>query len=232
MNDQSELLERYLTLLRQNPNAEPPPELDADLAAFARQMLQTPPSSNALRTRVWQRAIERQAHPNGSTPHADYFDKETYPMQSLSIPKQRNMAISWPLLAVAFTVCVIAVWFFIQPPKSNSLTPANVQDATATFIPSATVPPTLTSTPFADSQVTPTPTPFGEATAAPMIEITPAHANSADGTIEGHLSGANPDAVYHFVTTGAGVIAMTISTNNLEKVNLESSVFHASSNGG
>jgi len=76
MNDQSQLLERYLSLLRENPNAEPPPELDASLATFARQMMQTPAASAAQRSRIWQRALESQAHPNGTAPNDDRYGPE------------------------------------------------------------------------------------------------------------------------------------------------------------
>src|SRR4051812_4643845 len=107
MNDQSQLLEHYLKMLRENPNAEPPPELDTSLANFARQMTQTPPANNALRARIWQQAVESQAHLNGAAPKDDYFEKETHPMQAIAIPKRRNTVISWPLLAVIAAVCVV-----------------------------------------------------------------------------------------------------------------------------
>src|SRR5689334_7798903 len=146
MNDQSQLLERYLTMLRENPNAEPPPELDASLAQFARQMIQIPPATNALRARVWQPAIESQFHLNGSTPKHDYFDKEIHPMQTILIPKRRNTLISWPLLAVTAAICVIAIWFFLQPQKSNVLSPANLQTIQPTETATAIASPTFTMT--------------------------------------------------------------------------------------
>src|SRR4051812_8399567 len=111
MNDQTVLLERYLSMLRENPQAEPPPELDASLAAFARQMLQSLAATNATRSRIWREVIENQPHANGKVPKHDYFVKEIYPMQTISIPKRQNLAVSWPLLTVMAAVCVIAILF-------------------------------------------------------------------------------------------------------------------------
>lgn len=252
MNDQSQLLERYLTMLRENPNAEPPSELDAALAQFARQMSQTPPASNALRARVWQKAIESQAYPNGTAPKHDYFDKEIHPMQTILIPKRRSALISWPLLAVTAAVCVMAIWFFLQPPKSNVLSPANLQTIQPTETATAIASPTFTMTASATATLTITPsftatsTPIGESLggtiqipptyetppAPHIIEITPASFGSVDGTITDQLTGENPVNGYHFVTTGDGVVAVSLSTNNLALLSLGSTVVHAGDEGG
>ncbi len=252
MNDQSQLLERYLAMLRENPNAEPPPELDTALATFARQMIQTPPASNALRARVWQQALESQAHPNGAAPKHDYFEKETYPMQTISIPKRRNATVGWSLLAVIAAVCAIVVWFFIQPPKSSVLSPANLQTLSATetwtitpsftITASATATETLTITPSFTATLTPhalggpieiIPTYLTPpAIDAPIIEITPAAFGSIEGTIVDQLTGTNPASLYHFVAAGDGVVVISLSTKDLALVNLKSSVVHADNNGG
>ncbi len=253
MNDQSQLLERYLTMLRENPQAEPPPELDASLANFASQMMQTPPASNALRARVWQKAVDSQAHPNGAEPKHDYFEKEIHPMQNFSIPKRRNAIISWPLLAVMAAVCVVGIWFLSRPPKTYVFAPANLQTIQPTE--TATASPTFTLTPSATATLTITPSFTATSTLtpdrylggpiqlsptyltppaidAPIIEITPAPFGGADGTIVDQLTGEKPVMVYHFVTTGDGVVAVSLSTNNLALVGLGSSVTHAGENGG
>jgi hypothetical protein len=69
MNDQTQLLELYLLALRSDPNAPPPPDLDPELAQFARQLMRGSrpvKAEAAVRARVWQRALaSAQRSPNG-----------------------------------------------------------------------------------------------------------------------------------------------------------------------
>lgn len=55
-----ELIDQYIDALRQNPNAAPPPGLDADTAAFVRSLTlsqQAEKPADSVRDRVWHKAL-------------------------------------------------------------------------------------------------------------------------------------------------------------------------------
>ncbi len=349
MNEQSELLEQFLQRLRDDSQALPPDGLDPALADFARRMLHTPKPDAALRTRIWEQAMQAQAQPyqNGRVQEPVYTDKEDEFMVIKPETTRRN-TWAWTVL-VAAAACVIGVIFIMRFPSPNVFTSISLQNA-ATLTPSVTVTPsptitpsltvtpsltitpsltvtpsatlmadpmmqfpTFTSTPFVNASMgayeytiqagdtlgyiiarfgysdlsvgsggivdqvmslnniqdpnvlpatgmvllipvqTPTPTaPTADEavymTATVLVEqvtaqaqvianvqpiqIVPGHANTDDGLSTGTLSGSNPVMSYQFTAETEGVVVLTIASSQLELVNLEHTVIHASMSGG
>lgn len=64
------LIDQYMDALRQNPKATPPPGLDAETAAFVRNLVlsqQTKKPSESVRDRVWHKALNLAEQPDSAT---------------------------------------------------------------------------------------------------------------------------------------------------------------------
>lgn len=170
MNDerQAQLLEGYLLALRADAGAPPPPGLDPDLAAFARELASTaaPTPDAATRERVWQRALEAAdtgcARINGHHRTTRYQEKTTM-IATQHAPVAPKSAQPLTLIAALAVVALAALLLFARPPAEPDDMPALLsnneqQEATPTPAVSPTFVPT--STPFPMESIVPTATPL------------------------------------------------------------------------
>ncbi len=168
MTPPHDLLEQYLRALRQNPNAQPPPELAHDLAAFARQLVHTsarPPQG--ARSRVWRRALLAQRQ-NGTPPQPSKEYTMTTHTATTTRPRTGYLLVA----AVGILLIGFVALFANNLRRPMSEIPLNAAQsgATATMTPTVTASATHTTTPTVTASATfsPTPLPINTPTHAPF----------------------------------------------------------------
>jgi hypothetical protein len=161
MNTPADLLEAYLRALRHDPHAPPPAALDAELARFARLLVQTrAQAGDGARSRVWQRARLAQ-HRNGTPPPA--WKEQSMTTYTASQSKTRTGYLLVAAVGILmFGFIALLANSLRTPPTETSLIAAQQGEATET----ATATATHTMTPTTTATMTATATPFATATFA------------------------------------------------------------------
>jgi hypothetical protein len=156
MTPQPDLLAQFIAALRRDPHAEPPAELDPDLAGFTRRLLADDPSLSAadvrrIRARVWAKVMA--AHrPIGLT-----LSQETPLMIAVERPRSelqpRRDAPSYTLLAAAAAVmlftALIALFSLQRNESPQTGSGAQQAGSTLTATPTAARDWSQTTTPVA-----------------------------------------------------------------------------------
>jgi len=194
-NNQALLLERYLETLRTQPDAAPPPGLDADMAAFARQMQTTQTTSAptpGTQDRVWHRVMSatQASSPNGHVAPTDrqeithqlQTDEETYMTNTITSPPIRRSTLPYTALAALVAVTIAAVVFVANrggsslPPDAEPQFSAAQQDATGEAIFATATEIILTAPRTADTtsgtSLPPTADPFVQTATEIILEAT------------------------------------------------------------
>jgi hypothetical protein len=168
MTSQPDLLAQFIAALRRDPHAEPPAELDPDLAGFTRRLLADDPSLSAadvrrIRARVWAKVMA--AHrPIGLT-----LSQETPLMIAVERPRSelqpRRDAPSYTLLAAAAAVMLFAALITLLSLQQNGSpqTGSGAQQAGST----------LTATPTAARDLSQTATPVAMPILPQPLDVLP-----------------------------------------------------------
>jgi hypothetical protein len=135
-----DLMVRFIDALHADPNAPPPPGLDAADIAIARDLARLharPALGNTQRERIWQRALAeaiRQRLAQGTQPishtqsNGQYVRQETEPMlakSTLSQPRPRQRATShgiW-ITGLVAAVCALIIGGLLIANPGNSVPP-------------------------------------------------------------------------------------------------------------
>jgi hypothetical protein len=216
MNEQEQagLLEEFLLALRQDANAAPPPGLDPALAAFARKLVAPSAApSNAVRDRVWQRALAEVRPDAFSTDEK----QEQIPMTQIAVlPRRRAYPLAFAAAALVLIALtgVFAASFANRPKEEPLLALAQTtQEPTATLQP--TLVPTSTPVPGMPSPATIVP-PAPTLVPAAVLSVDTSNAVniSVGDTLNGALTAEKPALTYRLVAPQDGLLVVYLEAKD------------------
>ncbi|MCB9451426.1 MAG: SAF domain-containing protein [Anaerolineaceae bacterium] len=167
MADQSQLLERYLSALRNDPDALPPPGLNPATAAFARKLVRETALStlsDSARARMWRVALHRAQLSNHDTHDTQETNIMTTINRRQAVPLRGLTFLAVAMVAVLIGAALI-VWTNIQKPNGNDPMMAALQSQNDS--------PTPTASPLTVETLPASPTPVLNPVDVQVVTATP-----------------------------------------------------------
>lgn len=246
MKSQAELLDLYLDILAQNPNAAAPDGLDEKMAAFARRLMHSevgePPESTA-QDRIWQKMMAAAAKPTASAPSAfspNGHAPSSAPMSIQDLPMEefmnhsislvggretapRRLRLNFSMVAAAIVVVVfvgLLAYAGTQLRPDNSFGAVGLQ-ATNTQLPQEL---TATAAPMLNpANITPTPTPQDPSTGFTLPPYQSALVLLEAGvTVEGSVTQDEPTYFYLIQAQAGDLLEVTIEASDLVSMSYSS----------
>ena len=233
----SDLLLRYAHALHDDPNAAPPPGLDADDIAIARDLARLyarPPVSADQRSRIWQRALaeaQREPHTpihtnNGRTARQETTSMYKAPALSHPLPQPRKSTAPnrtrglWVMGLVAALAVMISGGLLLaqpgDPSPTDPISGAGLLQATPTaLVQEATLTPMGHPSPTAIP-----PIPTFKATARIFVFQGPDHIYPVIGTLTENTTfnvfGRTTDSAWYLVNLSPGEQGWIMSDSPFE----------------